>query len=60
MPLTHRLETCDPLETRQFQLAVRRLADTLSYGTDHSPFRGSGHEYVQSRVYMPGDPGEVD
>ncbi|MFN0128743.1 MAG: DUF58 domain-containing protein [Verrucomicrobiales bacterium] len=50
------LEKCDPLETRQFLLAVRRLADTLSYGTDHSPFRGSGHEYVQSRVYQPGDP----
>ena len=50
------LETCDPLETRQFQLAIRRLADTLSYGTDHSPFRGSGHEYVQSRAYLPGDP----
>jgi uncharacterized protein (DUF58 family) len=56
MPHTHRLETCDPLETRQFVLAVRRLADTLSYGTDHSPFRGSGHEYVQSRAYQPGDP----
>jgi uncharacterized protein (DUF58 family) len=54
--MTHHLETCDPLETRQFTLAVRRLADTLSYGTDHSPFRGSGHEYVQSRAYQPGDP----
>lgn len=56
MPSIHTLESCDPLETRQFHLAVRRLADTLSYGTDHSPFRGSGHEYVQSRAYQPGDP----
>ncbi len=51
-----RLATCDPLETRQFILAVKRLADSLNYGTDHSPFRGSGLEYVQSRVYEPGDP----
>lgn len=50
------LASCDPLETRQFLIAVRRLADTLSYGTDHSLFRGSGHEYVQSRIYEPGDP----
>lgn len=56
MTATHTLESAAPLETRQFLLAVRRLADTLSYGTDHSPFRGSGHEYVQSRAYQPGDP----
>lgn len=44
------------LNSRQFYIAVRRLADTLSYGTDSSPFRGSGIEFVQSRPYMPGDP----
>ncbi|HUF61713.1 MAG TPA: DUF58 domain-containing protein [Verrucomicrobiales bacterium] len=35
---------------------MKRLAESLSYGTDHSPFRGSGLEYVQSRVYEAGDP----
>jgi uncharacterized protein (DUF58 family) len=50
------LDTVDPLETRQFVLAVKRLADSFSYGADHSPFIGSGIEYVQSRPYLPGDP----
>ncbi len=48
----HDLET---LDSRQFLIAVKRLADNLSYGTDHSPYLGSGIEYVQSRPYQWGD-----
>ena len=50
------LDSIDTLDSRQFVMAVKRLADSFSYGTDASPFLGSGTDYVQSRLYQSGDP----
>jgi uncharacterized protein (DUF58 family) len=50
------LDSADHLNARQFLIAVKKLADALNYGTDHSPFLGSGIEYAQSRRYESGDP----
>lgn len=53
------LDALDLLDARRFRIVVRRLADSLGYGTDHSPFLGSGIEFVQSRPYQSGDPVRV-
>ena len=50
------LDMIEPLNWRQFMIAIRRLANNFNYGTDRSPFLGSGVEYVQSRRYQYGDP----
>src|SRR6478609_267116 len=50
------LDPADHLNARQFLIPGKKLSDTLSYGTDKSPFLGSGIEYAQSRPYEWGDP----
>lgn len=50
------LANVEPLAARKFVIAIRRLADDLTYGLDGSRFLGAGIEYVQSRPYLPGDP----
>lgn len=49
------IEEFDALESRQFVIELRKLADSLTYGIDKSPFVGSGIEFAQSRPYHDGD-----
>ena len=55
MSMQGRIEEFDTLDSRQFVIALRNLATSLSYGIDKSLFIGSGVEYVQSRPYQMGD-----
>ena len=49
------LATPYELSSRQFELALKKMADDLTYGSDASRFVGPGTEYAQSRPYSPGD-----
>lgn len=44
-----------PVDARQFEVAVKQLANSLNFGQDESVFHGSGLEFAQSRPYVPGD-----
>ena len=46
----------EPVDARQFEVAVKHLANSLSFGQEESVFHGSGLEYAQSRLYVAGDP----
>ena len=46
----------EPVDARQFDVAVKHLANSLSFGQEESVFHGSGLEYAQSRLYVAGDP----
>ena len=50
------LESISLDDSRSFELAVRRLADSFHFGMDASPFTGSGIEFHQSRPYEYCDP----
>ncbi|GEM_PF-93226 len=51
----HLLQAVDEMDDRQFQLAIRKLANDLSFGTDRSPIFGSGIEFAHARLYQIGD-----
>jgi len=46
----------DPVDARQFEVAVKHLANSLNFGQEESVFHGSGLEFAQSRLYVAGDP----
>src|SRR6188508_98736 len=48
--------TQDPVHARQFEVTVKHLANSLTFGQEESVFHGGGLEYAQSRLYVAGDP----
>lgn len=54
-PMHGFVEEIHHLDSRNFLIAIRRLADSLAFGMDRSAILGSGIEYVQSRLYQTGD-----
>ena len=46
----------EPVDARQFEVAVKHLANSLNFGQEESVFHGSGLEDAQSRLYVAGDP----
>jgi uncharacterized protein (DUF58 family) len=49
------LATPYELSSRQFELALKKLADDLTYGSDASRFVGPGIDFAQTRPYTLGD-----
>jgi uncharacterized protein (DUF58 family) len=46
----------DPVDAREFEVAVKQLANSLRFGQEQSVFHGAGLEFAQSRPYVAGDP----
>ncbi|MEY4776144.1 MAG: hypothetical protein RL759_657 [Verrucomicrobiota bacterium] len=45
----------DPVDSRDFEVAVKQLANSLRFGQEQSVFHGAGLEFAQSRPYVAGD-----
>ena len=45
----------DPVDSRDFEVAVKQLANSLRFGQEQSVFHGAGLEFAQSRPYVTGD-----
>ena len=54
-PVQDILATPYELSSRQFECALKRMADDLTYGSDLSRYVGPGIDYAQTRPYALGD-----